>query len=875
MHWFKQLFSRRRRYDELSESIREHLDEKIADLMDRGMTREQAEQAARREFGNVTRIEERSREVWQWTTLESIWADIKLALRQIRVSPGFAAATICTLALGIGVNIAIFDVLNGVLLQPLPYRDPSQLVAIQQTLRTGGFWTFSYPDYRDYSTQSKAFESIAAWRNEGATLTSPGEPTFLPIRQISGTFLDVLGIQPILGRNFRSSDDDPGSIPVAIIDYSFWQQRFGGRQDIIGTTMNLNGISYTVIGVLPSGFRFLDSRSILIPIGQDKDIIERRDLHPGIYAIARLKPGIDLQNANSELRVIGERLAYSYPNLDSRYTGRAVPLRKDLVGDIGPKLFMLSAAVGLVLLIACVNVANLFLARTVARQREFAIRAALGAGRWRLTRQLLTESILLSFIGGVIGVAIAALGTGWAISVLPNWLPAMSRISLDVRVLIFALGISVLCGILFGSVPAFQRRSNLEIVLREGARGSSSGATRIQKLFIVAEITLAFVLLTSAGLMLRTILRLWNISPGFDSHNLLTMEVALPPTDVSNATLIRNSWVQMLTNVRETPGVEAAALDSIIPVTGDTDQLGYWTSTETTPPQNMQMAFLFTPTPDYLNTMKIPLLGGRFFTDQDRVGSEPVIVIDETFAKRLFPDRNPVGESLSIQFIGRVRVVGVVGAVKHRSLDENSSTPSEPAIYVPFLQFPDSFMSITTSGMHLLIRTPGNPAGILKAVKQATVGPTQNVSIRDVTTMDQLIGSSIAQRKGIGLLLAIFAALALLLSAIGIYSVISYAMSQRVQEIGIRMALGAQRSQVIWMVLRESIRIAGIGVVLGVVASFATTRLMVALLFHTSPNDPLTFVGVAAVLSVVAIAATYLPAHRASTSDPMQALRSE
>lgn len=875
MGWLRQLLSRRRRYDELSESIREHLDEKIADLMDRGMTRERAERTARIEFGNVARIEERSREVWQWPTLESIWADIKFGLRQIRSSPGFTFATICTLALGIGVNIAIFDILNGVLFQPLPYNNPSRLVAVQQTLQNGGFWTFSYPDYRDCAAQSRSFVSMAAWRNEGADLTSPGESSFLPIRQVSASFLNVLGIRPFIGRNFRPADDEPGSAPVALISYSLWQQRFGGRDQAVGATMTLNGIGYTVIGVLPPSFRFLDNRNILIPIGLDKSIVEKRDIHPGIYAIARLKPGINLRQANTELHLLGERLAHTYPNLDGRYTFHAIQLHQEIVGDIQPKLMMLGFAVGLVLLIACVNVANLFMARSIARQREFAIRIALGAGRRRLTRQLLTESTLLSLMGGAAGLSIAALGTHWAIAILPNWLPVMSRISLDGRVLAFAFGISILCGILFGILPAFQRRSNLEGNLREGARGSSSGATRIQKVFVVAEITLAFVLLTGAGLMLRTILHLWNVSPGFDPHNILTMDVALPPTDTSNATRIRSSWEQMLTRVRDTPGVEAAALDTIIPVTGDTDQIGYWTSPETTPPKNMQMAFLFTPTPDYLKTMKIPLLRGRFFTDQDRIGSEPVIVIDETLAKHLFRGRNPVGDSLSIQFIGHARVVGVVGAVKHRSLDEDSSTAPEPAIYVPFLQFPDSFMSITTSGMHLLIRTSTNPVEVVKAVKQAAIGPVQDASIRDVATMDQLIGSSLTQRKGIGILLAAFALLALMLSAIGIYSVIAYVMNQRVQEIGIRMALGAQRSQVIWLVLRESMRIAGIGVVFGIAASLAAMRLLTALLFHVSPGDPLTLAAVAVVLSIVAISATYIPARRASRVEPMRALRSE
>ncbi|MGH9583355.1 MAG: ABC transporter permease, partial [Bryobacteraceae bacterium] len=448
---------------------------------------------------------------------------------------------------------------------------------------------------------------------------------------VSASFLDVLGVHPVLGRNFTPEQDKLGAAPVVIISYSFWQQRFGGHHNAIGSRIVLNGKGYTVIGVLPARFRFFDRRPILTPIGQANEIgMQRRDFHPGIQAIARLKPGVTREQANAELRLIADRLARAYPETDANYTFRSIPLKRQIVGNVGSMLFLLAGAVGLVLLIACANVANLFLARSISRAREFALRAALGASRWRLIRQLLTESLLLSFAGGAAGLLIAVAGTRWAVAHLPGWLPRTGEISVDGRLLLFTLAASILSGIAFGIAPVIRRRFHLDADLKQSARGSGRGIQRTQSAFVVAQLALALVLLAGSGLMLRTIAHLWGISPGFDPHNLLVMTAGLPPKALKSPAYIRNAWRQMLERVRNTPGVQAAAIDGIVPLSGSSSQIAYWTTGESQPPKNAPMAFLFTPTPDYLQTMKIPLLRGRFFDEHDRVGNAPVTVIDET-----------------------------------------------------------------------------------------------------------------------------------------------------------------------------------------------------------------------------------------------------
>ncbi len=595
----RSLFRRPQAEADLNDELQDYIERQTEKYISSGLSPERARLAVLREAGGVEQVKEQCREVRGLRWLETTLQDMRYAWRTLIKNPGFAAAAISTLALGIGANTAIFNVINGVILRPLPYHDPSRLVDVIEGLRNGEFETFSYPDYLDCAHQSHSFQSIAAWRNRGANVTAPGEPAFLSTRMVSASFLNVLNIQPILGRNFAANEDQLGTGPVAIIDYSLWQERFGGRHDAIASSMVLNGKSYTVIGVLPAGFHFFDDRPILTLMGQnDEFLMRRRDLHTGIQAIARLKAGTELAQANAELSLIGERLARAYPETEANFTYRATPLKEQIVGDTGRTLYLLGGAVGLVLLIACVNVANLFLARSVSREREFALRAALGARRSRLIRQLLTEGLLLSFVGGAIGLLIATAGTSWTLSHLPQWLPRTNEISTDVRVLIFSFAISILSGIAFGIAPGFQQRSDVEAALRQGSRGVSGGVRRIQCVFVIAELCLAFVLLAGAGLMLRTLQDLWAISPGFDPRHLPTMTVALPPADVKDGARIRNGWQQTLERVKNTAGVEAVTLDSVIPLSGDRQAVGYWKSTEA-PPKDPAFAFLFTPAQDY------------------------------------------------------------------------------------------------------------------------------------------------------------------------------------------------------------------------------------------------------------------------------------
>ena len=877
MNWFRRLVFKKRLEVQLEKELREHLERQAGDYMRTGLSEAEAWRQARLTFGGLEQVKEDCRDARRTRWLESAWQDVRFAARSLRKNPGFALAAIGTLALGIGANTAIFSVINGVILRALPYKDPGRLVAVEERVQNSGEdYAFSYPDFLDVQRAAGSLESIAAYRNSGVNVTSPGEPAYVISRQVSAGFLSVLGVKPVSGREFRPEDDRRNAAPVAMIGYALWQERFSGSPRAIGATLVAGGRGYTVIGIVPANFRFEGDRQVFIPLGQDDTLAtQKRDLYSGIETVARLRPGVTLERADTELKAIGYRLAREYPDTNSRMTFGAVPLKQQVVGDIGSTLFLLAGAVGLVLLIACANVANLFLARSLSRKHEFSIRAALGAGRGRMMRQLLTESILLSLIGGAGGLLLSMIGSRWALRHSANWLPRTEDITLDGRVLLFAIAVSVITGLIFGLVPVIRQRFDLETGLRQGSRGTTPGVRRLQSSFVVTELALALILLTGAGLMMRTLLQLWAVNPGFDPHNLLTMTVTVSPKAISSPALMRTAWKQIMERVRGTPGVQAAALDSLLPLSGSSQRLPYWASAETNVPKNAPLAWMYTPTPGYLQTMKIPLLRGRFFTAQDRVGSQPVIVIDETLAKRMFPHRDPLGETISLQLLGRVQIIGVVGAIKHQSLEEDAFGPREPAVYIPFLQLSDEIMPMTQNGMSLLVRTAGSPLPVIEAVKQSVLGPTRDQPVRDIATMEQIMSDSMGSRRGMLFLLANFAAAALMLASIGIYSVISYATSRRVQEIGIRMTLGARPSEVVQLFMKQGARMVLIGVVAGIAASFALMRLLVKLLYGVSAADPLTFAGVALLLCAIASAAIYIPARRAARVDPTVALHYE
>src|SRR5713101_7965725 len=873
MSWINRLVGSLRKRpleNDLDDELQFHIQMRTQEFIASGMTPEDARFRAQRLFGNQLLLKERTRDMDTIRSFETLLQDLRYGLRMLRKAPGFTTVAVLSLALGIGANTAIFSVINGVILRPLPYPDPARLVSLEeQTQPLGGRWSMSYLNFLDCERDSHSFQGMAAYLQRGANLTAPGEPIYVGTRQVSAGFFSVLGIQPARGRAFLRQEDQRGAAPVAIISHIFWQERFGGDPQTVGAKMTLNGKSYTIVGVLPSSFRFFSNTQILTPMGQNDDVTMRsREIHPGIWGIARLKPGIRMEQARSELTLIGRRLAQQYPDTNGDRTFGIMPLKQNIVGDAGPTLFLLAGAVGLVLLIACANVGNLFLARSISRSREFAIRAALGAGRGRVIRQVLTESTLLGLAGGLAGLLLASVGTRFLLKHLPGDLPRMDEIAVDARVLLFTLFASVFTGIVFGLLPALRQRSNAEEALKQGTRGNTSGLRRLQSSFVVAEVALAFVLLAGSGLMLRTILKLWSVNPGFDPHGVLVTGVGLSPNVVKDAALMRTAWLEILNKAQSIPGVESAAVNSIVPFRGDENEIQYWTGSAPPPLNQIPMALTYTPTPTYFHTMRIPLLRGRVFTEQDRLGTEPVIMIDELLAERAFHGRDPVGSRLTLQFLGPARIVVVVGHVKHWSLDEDSGEQ----IYLPFAQIPDPFMRTLGTIMSLLVRTSVNPRSIVQPVRQSVLGPARDQPVYAMQTMEQMIGDSLGRRRLMLLLLGIFAAVALTLASIGIYGVISYATNQRVAEIGIRMALGADRRDVLKLVIQQGLVLTMIALVLGLGGALALTHFLTSMLYGIRPTDPVTYAAVAALLGGVALVAAYVPARRALRVDPIVAL---
>jgi predicted permease len=880
MSWVNRLigsFRKNKLEDQLNDELQFHIEMRTREFIAAGTTPEEARRQALRLFGNPLLQKERSRDMDTIGWIDTLWQDLRYGIRMLRKNPGFTSVAVLSLAVGIGANTAIFTVINGVVLRPLPYHEPERLVFLdEQQQPSGNRWSMAYLNYLDCAHESHSFQSMAAYLQHGANLTAPGEPEYVGTREISAGFFSVLGIQPALGRTFLPQEDRLGAVPVAILSHAFWQKRFAGDPRALGTRMIVNGKSYAIVGVLPADFHFFENAQIFTPIGQDDGMNMRsREFHSGIWAIARLKPDISVDQARSELNAIGHRLAQQYPDTNGDRTFGIMPLTRYIVGDVGPTLFLLAGAVGLVLLIACANVGNLLLARSISRNREFAIRAALGAGRGRVARQILTESTLLGLAGGLAGLLIAYFGTRSVLLRLPGDLPRMEEISLDARVLLFTFLVSVFNGIVFGLAPALRQRSSLELSLKQGARGNTIGFRRLQGSFVVAEVALAFVLLAGSGLMLRTMLRLWAVSPGFDPHDVLVTGVGLSPYVVKDPALIRIAWREVLSKVQNIPGVESAAVNSIVPFRGDENEIQYWTGAVPPPLNQIPVALAYTPTPNYFHTMRIPLLRGRLFTEQDRLGTEPVVIIDELLAERAFHGRDPVSENLNLQFLGPARIVGVAEHVKHFSLDEDPRADGREQIYLPFAQIPDPFMRLMGNVMSLLVRTSVKPSSIVQAVRQSVLGPGRDQPVYSMETMEQMIGDSMGRRRLMLLLLGIFAAVALILASVGIYGVISYATTRRVQEIGIRMALGATPKDVLKLISAEGLVLTAIALVLGLGGALALAHFLTSMLYGIRPTDPVTYVGVAALLGGVALIACIVPARRASRVDPMVALRYE
>jgi predicted permease len=820
--------------------------------------------------------------------MRTLWQDLKYGLRMLAKSPGFAAAAILTLALGIGANTALFSVVNGVLLNPLPYPHPDKVVTVASTTSEFGEGSISYPDLVDWIRDNHTFSSLAGYKSfHSFNWARQSDAERVSAVQVSYNFFSTLGVAPALGRDFTPAEDQPNAAPVVILGGPFWKSKFASSPDVIGKTINLDGTDYTIVGILPSNFYFccrninFSPGDVYVPLGATKNpFFTNRLIHPGIYAVGRIKDGVTLAQARADMADIAHNLAVTYPDADKDCGIGVTPVKREMVRDIRHFLLVLLAAVGFVLLIACVNVANLLLARSTGRAREFAIRAALGASQGRVVRQLLSESVLLALAGGGLGLLIAAWGTSAGLSILPSSLPRASDVRIDPRVLLFTVVISLVAGILFGLAPALKTsHPDLHEALKEGGRGASGARYRTQRIFVVVEMALAVILLIGAGLTIRTLVDLWSVNPGFDPHNVLSFNVGFPSSLVgASAAQIRADLRQVTDKIAAVPGVQAVSpMNGAFPMFEEND-LPFWIDGTPKPAAENSMpdALEYIVGPDYLKVMKIPLLRGRFIGPQDAGNSPGICVIDEALAHKYFGNQDPIGKRLDFNLIYKqLEIVGVVAHAKQFGLDENASAPVHAQLYTSALQTPDRLMQAFFSSSGFIVRTEGSPDALAGAVRSAVRGFNSKAVFYQPDTMDNIISHSLAARRLTMVLLGVFAVLALVLSSIGIYGVISYIAGQRTHEIGIRIALGAQRSDVLKIVLGQGVPLSIIGVAIGLVAAAGLTQLMGKLLYGVSATDPLTFAVVAIVLTLVALAACYIPARRAMRVDPMVALRCE
>jgi predicted permease len=811
--------------------------------------------------------------------------DLRSALRQFIKTPGVTAVVIITIALGVGANTALFSVVNGVLLNPLPYPQPDQLITLHEGKPNFATGSISFPNFRDWRRDNHTFSSMAISRGYAFSLTGVGDATQVNGEFVASDFFKVLGTKPLLGRTFAPGEDEIGAAPIAVISEGLWRRKFASTSDIVGKLVTLDGRGYTVVGVLPASFHFAlgnfgAQRDIYAPVGQwNNNLLNTRSAGLGFHGVGRLKPGVTLDQAAADMAQVSSNLAVAYPDANKGISAKLIPLKQWTVGGVRPLLLVLLAGVGFVLLIACVNVANLLLARSAARTREFAIRAALGASQNRVLRQLLAESIVLGFVGGAFGLLLAAWGTHAALGILPTALPRAEEIGLDPRVLLFTLTISLLAGVLFGLAPALKMLpASLHDSLKESGRGMSGTRHRVQSTFVVAEMAMALVLLAGAGLMIRTLSRLWSIDPGFNPKNVMTVGISLPPSMMgATPDAIRASFREIDRKIASIPGVKAVSqIWGAFPMSGDDEQT-LWLDGQPKPAaeNDMIMAIDYIVEPGYLKAMEIPLRRGRFFTDQDDEHSPRVVVIDDVFAKKYFPNEDPIGKRIQQNDAGAAEIVGVVGHVKQWGLDTDDSEKLRAQFYLPCMQMGDSFIKMAPSGSGVVVRSDQAETGLLDSIRQAAQQISGEMVIFGPQSVDEVISSSLAERRFSMILLVAFAGLALLLASVGIYGVISYVVGERTREIGIRMALGARRLDILQLVLNGAGKLAVIGTASGLIAAFGLTRLMANLLYGVKPGDPLTFIAVPVILISVALVASYLPARRATKVDPMTSLRYE
>ncbi|HKT48158.1 MAG TPA: ABC transporter permease, partial [Candidatus Acidoferrales bacterium] len=819
--------------------------------------------------------------------LDSLWQDVRYGARMLRKSPGFAIVAVLTLALGIGANSALFSVVNGVLLNPLPYPHPGEIITLHESkpnFRTG---SISYPNFLDWQRENQTLSSMAVARPSSFNLTNLGDAEQVKAQFVTRDFFSILGVQPLAGRLFVSADDRVGAAPVALISAGFWKHKFGAAQDVIGKILTLDGKGFTVVGVIPPDFDFtlgaFTPSEVYVPVVQWKNnLLFDRGAGLGFHGIGRLKPGVTIDQATSDFAKITRNLAAAYPEVDKDVGATLVPLKDRMVGGVKTSLLVLFCAVGFVLLIACVNIANLLLARSSGRSHEFAVRSALGAGKSRLIRQLLTESVMLGLAGGALGLLIADWGTRAALAALPDALPRSNEVGLDGRVLAFTAAIAILAGILFGLIPAWRlARTNLQGSLKEGGRGSSASRHLTHSALVVAEVALALVLLVGAGLMLRSLVRLWTADAGFNPRNVMTFGLSLPPSMLHESpAAIRAAFRQVDSSLASLPGIQSVSMSwGAFPMDGDDEWL-FWMEGQPKPATRSEMKWTleYVVDPGYLNVMRVPLRSGRFFTAQDDEHSPHVVLVDDIFVRQYFGGLNPVGKRLNLETgdaTDQAEIIGVVSHVKQWGLASDDTEPLRAQLYFPFMQLPDVVMALAPTGMRVVVRTSASSTGAFDSIRHTLQQVNSENVVYEPETMQQLMSASIATRRFSLILLGTFAALALLLSSLGIYGVISYLVGRQQREIGIRLALGAQRADILRLILGNGARMALLGVAVGLAASWGLTRQMANLLYGVSATDPLTFALVAIALISVALAACYIPARRAMRVDPVVTLRYE
>jgi putative ABC transport system permease protein len=885
----RELFHKKQSERDLDSEVRFHLEQQVAAKRAAGMNEQEARETSMREFGSVALAEEECRDARGTRWIENIFQDLRFAVRTLLKKPGFTAVAVITLALGIGANTAIFSVVNAVLLQPLRFRDPASLVLVNEGIPKIGFPSvgFSPPDLISYQRLQKSFEGVAGFEHQHYSLSGHGEPKRIEGSRVSANLFSVLGSEPAIGRAFRPEEDAPGQ-HVVMLSYGLWQRQYGGSQTILGQTIDLDRVPYTVVGVMPRGFAF--------PVPGTPDESEPAELWvplaftPGeqtaygnffnTAVVARLKPGVSIEEAKAEGVVLSSRLLQDYPqavlklfpNLSLVFP--MAPLGRVVVGEVRPMLLVLQVAVGLVLLIACANVALLLLARASGRSREIAIRTALGATRGRLVLQLLTESFVLAISGAVVGLWLASWLKAAFLAFIPASVPLPKTVPMDSGVMLFTLAVATLASLVFGVVPALSAtRTDLRGSLQEGGRGATVGRAknRLQNVFVVAEFALALVLLAGAGLLLRSFQKLLRTDPGFRPANLLAMQVPLPGPSYPTADDVRVFYQRAFNQIAQVPGVISAGFSNDLPLNGNELDAIAIEGRETASMPSVRQSWIVG---DYLQTLGVPLIRGREFNTDDRPNTMPVVLISEGMARTLWPGENPIGKRIQFNGVWKT-IVGIVGDVH----DEELSRTPTPHTYTPFLQESDKITGDTVNGslrsLRLVVRTQGDPSAMTPAIVGALHNLDASLAIAGIRTLDADISTSTAPQRFNAALIGIYAVAALLLALVGIYGVLAYTVTQRMHEFGIRLALGAQRGNILALVLRRGVKLVVLGAAIGLACALALTQFMASMLYGIAPRDPVTFASVTLLLAGAAVLACYIPARRATRVDPIIALRYE